>query len=95
MPPTPGPGTYSPTLSQSGPLFTANARKSLSPKATPGPGEYEPKIKSVQKKGEEYKVGTSKRIMLKELISNPGPGQHAHFSQLAGPKFVMGSEKRK
>jgi hypothetical protein len=78
-----------------GPQFTANGRQKSYVKPSPGPGAYQPKIKTVQKKGEEFKVGTSKRILLKELNNNPGPGQHAHFSQLGGPKFGMGSEKRR
>ena len=67
----------------------------MAPKPSPGPGEYEPKVKTVQKKGEEYRLGTSKRILLKVLSTTPGPGEHAHFSQLGGPKFGMGSEKRR
>lgn len=63
-------------------------------KPSPGPGDYNPMAISLKRKAGQYKVGTDKRIMLKALNDNPGPGQHKHDSLLSGPKYVFGSEKR-
>jgi hypothetical protein len=49
-------------------------------KPSPGPGEYNPMAISLKRKAGQYKVGSEKRIMLKALNDNPGPGQHKNFS---------------
>lgn len=38
--------------------------------------------------------GNQKRVMLKELNENPGPGAHESNSQLAGYKFGFGSSQK-
>lgn len=63
-------------------------------KDSPGPGAYHPAVQNVQNKAAQYKLGTQKRTMLKELNRFPGPGQHEHQSQLSGSKYGFGTSGR-
>jgi len=97
VPDTPGPGNYAPKkgIGADGPKFTANGRSRELSRSTPGPGSYQPALHQVQRASSKNAFGSQKRIMLKELNSNPGPGQHKDKSQFGGPKFGFGSEARK
>ena len=63
-------------------------------KQSPGPGNYNPEGLFVHKTEAKFSVGKEKRHLLKELNKFPGPGQHDDKSQLAGPKFGVGSSIR-
>jgi len=92
---TPGPGAYSPKMAPSGPQYSTSLKNEPKPKPSPGPGAYNPKTDPVQKSGQQYSVGFEKRTLLKELNSNPGPGQHDAPGSFGGPQFGFGSEVRK
>lgn len=77
VPPTPGPGAYSLTMTdmgKNGPSYSASKRLNCPNKDSPGPGAYQPDIATVKNKAAQFSMGHQKRTMLKELNNNPGPG---------------------
>jgi hypothetical protein len=73
-------------------MYTAVGRQQTHLKTSPGPADYNPNNHSVSKKGETYKVGSEQRTLLKVTNTNPGPGDHKHDSQFAGPKYTFGAK---
>jgi hypothetical protein len=95
---TPGPGAYDATGGNTGPKFSAAARRNDSSKAppTPGPGAYKPIFGSANEMPPRWGFGTSARAGMQSLNQTPGPGTYNQESLLSGsctkpscPKFSM------
>lgn len=94
---TPGPGIYSPNLSdkRKAPQYgfgtgSKHSKLNRDKVQTPGAGSYNPNANTTLQSNAKWGIGTGTRRPLSAQNKNPGPGTYAPKNDNGGPKYGFG-----